>query len=218
MKKYLISLLLFLAFSSYISAKNDLEAVSMISYEQRWLDDEGTLALKNNTKENIHNISFIIKYQDINGKDLDYKEFLYDITIAPGMTKKLNIPAYESNRNYHYYKTKDESGHPSFKIEYQLTGYNTSKSSNNTFYGQNKNHYSYDTEDNTSTSETVQITIAIIICLCIIGLYLGIYVLVAVMAHKRKRNVIAWLILSFFITPLLIVIILYCIGEERKEN
>ena len=59
------------------------------------------------------------------GNPMDYETFSYDINIAPGMTKKLDIPAYEHGRRYHYYKTKDEFGNPAFKLRYELKGYNS---------------------------------------------------------------------------------------------
>jgi len=43
-------------------------SVTMVSYEQSWLDSEGAMALKNNTNEVIRNISFQITYLDMSGK------------------------------------------------------------------------------------------------------------------------------------------------------
>ena len=59
----LILCLLGCLFSLSIGAtdKADLnDAVSMVSYEQRWLDYNGTIALKNNTDTDIHNVNFIV--------------------------------------------------------------------------------------------------------------------------------------------------------------
>lgn len=37
------------------------------------------------------------------------------------MTRKLDIPAYEHSRNYHYYKSENmPGGSPSFKIKFKL--------------------------------------------------------------------------------------------------
>ena len=104
---------------SVANAKNELDPVSMESYEQRWLDTEGTLSLKNNTAEDIHNVVFVIKYLDMNGKQLDYKEYKRNVEIAPGLSKKVDIPAYEYERSYSYYKSEARYGKPhKFKIEY----------------------------------------------------------------------------------------------------
>jgi len=204
MKKFVLSIILIVtATVSYAISNDSINAVTMVSYEQRWLDSEGTLALKNNTDEPIRNLSFVITYQDMNGKDMDYKEFSFDVGIEPGMTKKIDIPAYEYGRNYHYYKTKDDLGHPAFKIKYELKGYNLSKeeiskSDNNGF----------------NANEGLYIGIAIVVVLFILGIAIGLYVLVAVMAKKRHRNIVLWLLLSFVATPLLIAIILLCVGDN----
>ena len=61
----------------------------------------------------------------MSGNELDYEEFIRRVSIAPGMTKKLDIPAYEHGRNYHYYKSENmPGGSPSFKIKFQLKDYN----------------------------------------------------------------------------------------------
>ena len=89
-----------------LAANKDLEKdITMVSYEQGWLDSEGTLALKNNSSEEVTNVVFLITYLDLSGNELDYEEFTRRIIIAPGMTRKLDIPAYEHDRNYHYYKS-----------------------------------------------------------------------------------------------------------------
>lgn len=58
------------------------DAVSMVSYEQRWLDYNGTIALKNNTDTDIHNVNFIITYLDMSGQPLDYEEYTVEVDIA----------------------------------------------------------------------------------------------------------------------------------------
>lgn len=89
MKKQLLYLV-FLLFSTYPSNAAP-EAISMVSYEQSWLDNKGTLALKNNTTEKIHNITFIIEYLDMTDTPMDYEEYFRQVNIAPGMTRKVNI-------------------------------------------------------------------------------------------------------------------------------
>lgn len=211
MKKRGLLTILFAFVSLLASAlsKDSANAVVLVSYEQSWLDREGTLALKNNTEEDIHNVSFIIKYLDMSGRALDYEEFFYDIEIAPGMTKKLDIPAYENDRSYHYYKTKDEFGHPAFKIKYELKGYNLPPE-------QIDDDSDQDSYTPAGFSGGTMI-IALFVFLMIIGAIIGVYVLVAVMAQKRNRSVVAWLLLSFIATPLLIIIILLCIGDSSEE-
>ena len=65
-----------------------------------------------------------------------------------------------------------------------------------------------------ATSE-IAIIIALIIGIFVLGIYVGMYVLVAVMANKRHRNAALWVLVSLFATPLLTIIILLCIGEDN---
>lgn len=59
-----------------IAADKDLEKdIIMVSYEQGWLDSSGTLALRNNSNEEIKNVVFLITYLDMSGNELDYEEF-----------------------------------------------------------------------------------------------------------------------------------------------
>ena len=92
--------------------KGKVDAVTMESYEQNWDDNVGTIALKNNTNQDIYNVTFQLTYLDMSGKQLDYEEFSQNVNIAPGMTKKINITAYESSRDYSYYKSEAEYLHP----------------------------------------------------------------------------------------------------------
>lgn len=56
---------------------------------------------------------------------------------------------------------------------------------------------------------------AVFFVLCII---VGLYVLVAMMAKSRHREVALWLILSVFISPFIVMIILLCIGDDERYN
>ena len=212
-KKTLTALIcLFMSISLFAASKSAETDISMVSYEQSWLDSEGTLALKNNTNENIHNIKFLIVYQDISGKQLHYEEFSKKVSIAPGMTRKINIKAYEHERNYHYYKSENlPGGSPAFKIEFKLLDYNTASPQ--------KREYPLDSDTEAETDEIFYSLLPflyIIFVLLTIGICIGSYVLVAVMAKKRKREAAVWILLSFFATPILIIIILLCIGDADR--
>lgn len=201
---------LLVTISAYAVSSND---ITMVSYEQSWLDSRGTLALKNNTSEEIRNVSFQITYLDMSGNPLDYEEFTKHISIAPGMTKKIDIPAYEHDRNYHYYKTKDEYGHPAFKIKFELKGYNAELEEID-----DADDYSiYDNDDDLSKIGPLYMIIAIVAVLFIIGLSVGLYVLVAVMAKNRNRSIVLWVLLSIVASPLLIIIILLVVGDDNKH-
>ena len=212
-KKTLTALIcLFMSISLFAASKSEETDISMVSYEQSWLDSEGTLALKNNTKENIQNIKFLIVYQDMSGKQLHYEEFSKKVSIAPGMTRKINIKAYEHNLDYHYSKsTKGDGDSPAFKIEFKLLDYNTASPQ--------KREYPLDSDTEAETDEIFYSLLPflyIIFVLLTIGICIGSYVLVAVMAKKRKREAAVWILLSFFATPILIIIILLCIGDADR--
>lgn len=93
--KKLLTLLFLLCSMSVFADINNKDAVTMENFEQRWLDHESTIALKNNTNETIHNVSYRITYLDMNGKALDYSDYTSTIDIEPGMVKKTDLPAYE---------------------------------------------------------------------------------------------------------------------------
>ena len=200
-KKISILFINFFVIFAVSAINND---ITMVSYEQSWLDSEGTIALKNNTNKEIHNVVFQITYLDMKDTELDYKIFNKNISIAPGKTKKLDITAYEHNRQYHYYKTKDNCGNPTFKIKFLLKDYNVKSPQND--------------ETTESGFPFIVPIISIILFIVFISICVGIYVLVAIMAKKRKRNAALWVVLSMVASPFLIIIILLCIGTEDKEE
>ena len=185
----LLSLMLFVC--SY--AQTVGTEVSMVSYEQGWLDSRGTLALKNNTSEDIHNVTFQITYLDMSGNALDYEEFYENVEIAPGMTRKLDIPAYEHSRHYHYFKSENmPGGSPAFKIKFELKDFNKVEPIEEV--GEIESDYSLPNYSDSSKHDDeptgLMILIGLAIILVFIGIAVGMYVLVAVLAQRRKRNVV----------------------------
>lgn len=209
MRKYILTLVCALfALCAFATDKKD--AVSMVSYEQSWLDDNGTLSLKNNTNEEIHNVVFQITYLNMSGKAIDYEEFSKEISIAPGMTRKLDIPAYERDRDYHYYQSEGTpGGSPAFKIAFELKDYNVAEVTDST-----ESELSPDAGDMTA----YYTIFGLFFLSFLIGAAIGLYVLIAVMAKKRKRNVAFWVLLSIVVTPLWAAIILLIIGEDNSRT
>lgn len=201
-----------------LAANKDFEKdITMVSYEQGWLDSEGTLALKNNSSEEVKNVVFLITYLDMSGNELDYKEFTRRVNIASGMTRKLDIPAYEHSRNYHYYKSENmPGGSPSFKIKFKLKDYNVEEEPES-IDDYTLGRYGYDHVQSEGNEGLYMIMIiAIVGVLFVIGITVGLYVLVAVMAQKRNRSVVVWVLLSLLATPLLMIIILLAIGKNEN--
>lgn len=229
-----------MAVMSFAASKDLENDITMVSFDQSWMDSNATIALRNNSSKNVKSVAFVITYLDMSGNELDYEEFNKRVTIAPGKTKKIDIPAYEHDRYYHYYKSKglnDNEMSPAFKVKFQLKNYNveeekapksTNKVSNDisneapnditnevsstdgyNHYEKNKDNYKYD--DNFNFFGLFYL----IFLLGILLIYVGSYILVAVMAKKRHRSVIGWVLLSFVATPLLIIIILSFIGKDE---
>lgn len=198
-----------------LAANKDLENdITMVSYEQSWLDSKATLALKNNSSEEVKNVLFLIIYLDMSGNELDYEEFTRRVSIAPGMTRKLDIPAYEHDRNYHYYKSENmPGGSPSFKIKFKLKDYNVEDEVVEESIDDNP----FSTYDYDRSSGNEGRYVSIIASLLFISITIGLYVLVAVMAQKRNRNVVVWVLLSLFVTPLLTIFTLLVIGDNKNN-
>lgn len=196
MKKYLFYLMLLVALSVHATSKDTVNALRMVSYEQTWLDNQGTLALKNNTKHTIYNVRYRLTYFDMKGNPMDYKDFYTEIEIAPGMTKKVNVEGYECDRNYSYYLSEAYPDHPKkFKVCYETLAYNHTEPL----------HFAYHSN-----------VLMIIIMLFVLAGYVGFYVLVATMAQRRNRSVALWLLLSFIATPILVILILPLL--EKRLN
>ena len=62
----------------------------------------------------------------------------------------------------------------------------------------------------------VIILFLILAAIAVITLVIGLYVLVAIMAKNRHREVAIWVLLSFIASPILIIIILLCIGDDER--
>ena len=216
MKKIRLTLLcLYLIISAFAWGKAN-EDITMVSYEQGWLDSKGTLALKNNSSEEVKNVVFLITYLDMSGKEMDYKEFTKRVSIAPGMTKKLDVPAYEHDRWYHYYKSEGAAGkaNTAFKIKFQLKDYNVEEG----LVDESIDDDPFGPFDNDGENDTIYTIIAIATILFFISIGVGLYILVAIMAKRRNRSVVAWVLLSIIATPVLMIIILLCIGDAQREE
>lgn len=209
---FVCSLVLSMAFAF---DKND---VTMVLYEQGWLDDQGTIALRNNTDREVKRVTFEITYLDMKGNALDYEEYTERVSIEPGKTKKVNIPAYEHDRGYHYYLNHDSSDHPSFKIKYELKDYSWDEPKDEVVYEETDRYGALDRigdSDSFDYGGIWTIVIACVAAMVMLGIAVGFYVLVAILAKNRNRNVLLWVLLSILASPVLIAIILLVIGKAN---
>lgn len=207
--KKLLTLLFLLCSMSVFADINNKDAVTMENFEQRWLDHESTIALKNNTNETIHNVSYRITYLDMNGKALDYSDYTSTIDIEPGMVKKTDLPAYEHERFYQYYKNAEEySNHPKFKVAFELKDYN--------FEDDQQEDVEYGRGE--CLSPLAIIIPIILLAIFLFAIAIGLYVLAGIMAKRRHRSVALWVIISILTTPILAIIILLCVGDADEYN
>lgn len=201
--KKLFLLFLFVIQTAFIFATGN--EVSMVSYEQNWLDLEGTIALKNNTDKEVKRVTFIITYLDMEGNQLDYREFDEPVNIKPGMTKKINIEPYERDRHYSYYKSEAASVNPhKFNIEYKLLS---------TY----SNDYSNEQKETGYYANGVSLALMFIM-LFVVTAYIGLFAVIAAMAKKRNRSALAWVALSLFINPIITIIVLAIVGEATDNR
>lgn len=212
--------MLLVALSVHATSKDTVNALRMVSYEQTWLDRQGTLALKNNTKQTIYNVRYRLTYFDMKGNPMDYKDFYTEIEIAPGMTKKVNVKGYECDRNYSYYLSEAYPSHPKkFKVSYETLAYNQAEESCvqlNTDALLTKESPISEMDDEPTYLNSV---VMVIIMLFVLAGYVGFYILVAIMAQRRNRSAALWLLLSFIATPILVILILLVIGKAPEcEN
>lgn len=216
---------LLLATVSFALGKDSLNAITMVSYEQGYLDSQGTLALKNNTSEEINDVTFQITYLNMAGKPLNYEVYTRDVGIAPGMTRQVDIPAYERGRDFSYYKSEADYLRPHrFKIKFELKGYNQQTAiqtpkpavGKSTAIGKPRVIGRPDNIAKALGLGNSQL-IGIAILLFVIGFCSGLYVLVAVMAASRGRSAAAWIVFSLFFTPVIAIFLLLLAGSLYNE-
>lgn len=73
---------LLLSIVAFAAQKNLDKDITMVTYEQGWMDTNGALSLKNNTGVEVKNVVFLITYLDMSGNELDYEEFNKSVSIA----------------------------------------------------------------------------------------------------------------------------------------
>ena len=208
MRRIIVLFLIAFPLCAFAASEDASDAVSMVSYEQGWLDVKGTLALRNNTDETVRNVTYQIKYLDMNGKDLDYEKYTTKVDIAPGMTKKVDIPAYEHDRHYSFYTSEASISEPrKFKISFEVISYNDDLSADDEVLDEDGRSLNFGLNGGGSMA-------SVIMLLIIIGVCVGLYVLVAQMAKRRNRNAALWVLVSLFATPVLAIILLLCIGPR----
>ena len=219
MKRFHLFLITILASLSMLANGKDdgNNAVTLVSYEQNWSDSYGTLALKNNTSETIHSVSFKITYLDMKDTPIDYKDYDVNVDIEPGLTKRVDIEAYESRRHYTYYKSESlSSSDKKFKIKFKLTAIN-SKAIDGAARNQNEESGATDATEADKSSPGFLNVISTKELIVIV--YAALFVMVAVMARQRQRSAWSWVLGSILITPIIaMILLLICGNKEVRTN
>lgn len=199
-------------------ATNDsLNVVTMVNYEQRWSDSEGTLALRNNGDETIESVEFLIIYYDMKGNMLDNETFTCSVAIEPGMTKKVNIPGYEHRRHYSYYTSEASYSEPhKFKIKFELKRAKFAGEANEEQANENVSYGYSDSNNDQLASWVIFLAIAVfllglLVCLCS-------FILVGFLAKRYKRSALLWVLLAIVTTPFFALILLLIMGEENHHH
>ena len=220
MKKVLMSLLCMVLCVAANAVTKD-NAVEMVEFEQRAYDSNSSVSLKNNTTEDVHNVTFQITYLDMKGRELDYKEYSEAIEIEPGKTKKLDIPAYERGRLYEYYKNREPyMDHPTFKVKFELKDYNTEGFQSEEDEMMAEYDKLLDRDDHglpKSSFSGYGVLLPIVLGIIVFGAYIGCYFLVMSMARNRNRDVAVWLIVAIIGSPLLAIVILLLAGDDENS-
>lgn len=203
--------------------------VVMVSFEQRWVDTQSTISIKNNTGKTIRAVKFRIVYLDMSGSQLDYADFEQIDLLEPGMAKKLNMPAYEGGRDFSYYKSeRSPIGGQVFKVQFKALGVVTDAS-----LGQGGKELTEASGNKAGGTDAVKqepaqravqespawgcmarsgSTLWIVF---VIGVIVGLYEIVAVMARNRHRSELRWILVSLVATPLFAAFLLLMAGESR---
>lgn len=203
------------------------DSVSFVSYEQNWVDPTASVAVKNNTNREIHSMTFRITYYDMNGRQLDYRDYDSDEDIDPGMTKKIEIDAYENMRGYSYYKSRaGYAGSHRFKVSFQLLNCNFDEDDGDV-YGDDDYATKFDavgTDVGTANRcgaaffSGFGVLLTLSVLLFCFGVCVSLYVLVAVMAQKRGRSAALWVLVAIVGSPLLAIVVLLLVGRSTNGN
>lgn len=210
-----LAFMLLLALFCFASAPDSLSSVAFESYVQGEFDSEGAISLKNNTRQQIHNVSFRLTYLDMKDKPLDYKDYTVNVEIEPGMTKQVSIPGYQADRSFAYYLSCQSYTEDSkkFKVQYKLLGYNQKAKA-----PVEKSSYKSDPDVEPIVHTLLWLSKFFVIA-CVFMLIVGIllFVLVGVEAKRLNREVAPWVLISFFISPIVSLIILLILGKSRDK-
>lgn len=228
------------ALMSLSLAAQQKEAVTMVKFEQSWMDSEATVSLRNNTDAVVETIRFQLVFYDMDGQQIDYKKYTLNKSIDPGMARIFKIPAFQHDRQYHYYRTKESLGAPLFKVKYKLlhAGGASQKAaakprkpasekasakpsaiaSDKAAEQPSGGAYAQPDTDESQQSSADELSIFFSVIMVLGALFIIIvpFIIVKRMALARHRDPFPYILLCFLVSPFLVMFILLLIGDADR--
>lgn len=84
-------------------------AVSLVSfsgYDKSLSANKETFLIANGSAADLSGLRLIIEYSDLSGRLLHQREVVIDIDVPSGSTRMVDIPSFDTQKSYYYYKSK----------------------------------------------------------------------------------------------------------------
>lgn len=183
-----------------------VEPVSMAEYRQEIDDSIAVITLLNNTADTVHNVEFVLTYMSCHGKELLTKTYLKHDEILPGESCEIELPRFSMDSIYHdYAKARGCKAGETFDVMYEMIRYNLAKEE--TIPGGVHQGMWW----------SMFLLSLIVLPVILVIIYFATMIATGIMARRRHRSVVKWLLLSLLITPVISVFVLMIVGDAKKK-